>query len=585
MAIKITSGNLNSYGDSGNFESDASTWGFSNVGTQYSIQRSSDISTKGTYSLRAHFSAATNAGTQTLLALCRNLNADVSKKYVARVKVYVPAPDPVAADNVVLSLKIDAFIGTTYNLVDKTVGDCKERWQQLEWYFSPVSSGTNIVLLTLKGQSIAGGTIYVDEFELFEYIDSGSGGDPEDPEDPDEGEPRPFSKTYFSRDPIRFPVSASSGWQSKPNYRLYTEIRVEDKAGTGVFNSKIKMELEPESDGTARFNLRQAFQGDVLKAAPPTKLDKIARKLTDRVKYFKPYTGEMSGTDLAPFSVFEGDTFQVILGGLDKKAFPSLDFFNKYLPEKKAFLTWCPPAKVVDRYQEEYLSFYVYTSSIKSFKVITKMIYSDLSTQTTPVLAWTSSLAYGDLIQIPIGPSHSGILSFNPEKVLISYDVWLSDQDGNNVSEVRSYIIRQTVHPQTRYFLFLNSLGGYDTLRIQGKAQVTTSLQKTIIQKHLPMDYNALDGELEVNESYRQQITDHSTGFITGAYAKEYKEYLQDFLLSPRVFDITNGDRVPVIVESGDIVLSNEEDEKYMHYIRFRVQEAYINNSFTPQTL
>jgi len=94
------------------------------------------------------------------------------------------------------------------------------------------------------------------------------------------------------------------------------------------------------------------------------------------------------------------------------------------------------------------------------------------------------------------------------------------------------------------------------------------------------MDYDALDGELQAGNAVFRKETEGSTGYLTGRYAKEHKQYLLDFLASSQVYDITNGNRVPVIIEGGTYLY--QDDDRYDHYARFRAIEGYNNHSFSP---
>lgn len=386
-----------------------------------------------------------------------------------------------------------------------------------------------------------------------------------------------FEKAYFSRDPILYQVVKGSN-HALPNYQLYTDVRVEETTGSGSFNSKFKTALEPEADGIARFNLRPGFRF-VLKATPPTINKSTIERITDRIKFFKCYSGELFNDLTVPDTLTASNLYLVLLGGLDKKQFPSLNFFSSYLPTNKKFLTWNPLEKFVNRAQEEYLSFLVYGTNISTIKVQVKCFYDD-NTNSTFISLTQSGCVKGYLYQIPVGPTHGGVLGHQPAKNLLYYEVQLLNQSDAIVSEKRTYRVNAIDSSLSRYFLYLNSVGGYDTLHTTGQAEVNATIEKSVVQKHLSMSYSSLDGELEVNNSTFQKNGNYSTGYLKGRYAKEYQQSLLDFMNSRRVFEITNGIRVPVIVQKSELRFTEDNSSEY--FLRFSLQEAYINHSFTP---
>jgi hypothetical protein len=271
----------------------------------------------------------------------------------------------------------------------------------------------------------------------------------------------------------------------------------------------------------------------------------------------------------------------VLLGGLDKKYFPDIDFFDDYMLTNKKFLTWAPREKHINFYQEEYLYFLNHSAVNTQMNVKVKCYYDD-DTNSTFNLASTA-ITRGGLYQIRCGPNNTLIWQHQPEKNLIRYEIWLTNQAATIISEVRTYILLPYKHPHTRYFLFRNSIGGFDTLRITGKAVVEARIEKETIQKHLPMDYDTLDGELQSGAALFRKESDHSSGFLTGQFAEAYQQYLLDFLISNQVYEITNGTRVPVVIAQGS--MRYEDDESNQYFVRFRAIESYLNHSFTPDVI
>ena len=387
-----------------------------------------------------------------------------------------------------------------------------------------------------------------------------------------------IDKVYHSKNPITFSKGAVANWESLTNYRLYNDVRVEDVADSGNFVSKLKVELPPDADDVAIFYLPEAFRG-VFTFVPPTLNNNTIIRLTDRIKRFKNYSGELENDEVTPpeGELVISPSNLVLWGGVSKFHFPGLNYFTSYLTTNKKFLTWAPLEKYVDKQQEDYLNFWVY-GNFSTLKLQIKAYFDDATNQTAVTTTLTGT-EYARLYQVPAGPANCGVLAINASKNVTHYELKLLDQADNVISELRTYYIEQVRHPLTRFFMFLNSLGAFEVLRFTGQANEKTTFSRTLTQRFLPHNYAALDGQFLSNDVALIQQRDISSGFIKNRMAKEWHEYMKDFMSSRVVYDVTDGSRYPVVITGGDHV---SEDQNYEFFIRVTAREAYDNDSFTP---
>lgn len=388
-----------------------------------------------------------------------------------------------------------------------------------------------------------------------------------------------IDKIVHSKNPITFSKAAAPGWGALTNYRLYNDVRVEEVADSGNYVSKLKMELPPDGNDQATFYLREAFR-DAFEFTPPSIQQSDIVRLTDRIKRFKNYSGELENTEVTPAALNASVANLVVYGGINKFHFPDLNFFGSYLPTNKKFLSWAPLTKYVDRTQEDYLNFFVF-GNYTTLKLQLKVYFDDDTDETAIAKTLVGSL-YADIYQIPAGPVNSGALLVNPGKNAIKYELSLLDQGDSLISEVRTYIIVSDRHPRTRHFMFLNSLGAFEVLRFTGQAVEKTTFERTLVQKFLAHNYTALDGEFAASNVIRTTQRSISSGYIKDKFAKQWYEYLKDFMGSPIVFDVTSGARYPVVITGGD---HTTEDQNYERFIRVDMRNAYDNESFTPEEI
>lgn len=585
MSIVLTSGNLNTYGNNGQFETDPSGWGFGSDSSRQ-ITRDSTYYSAGIRSCKAKVLVNSPFAFTMDVVPCSPFTIEAGKMYLAKAKVRCNTANPPGENNVVVSIDSVLHTGIMTDVVvtAKNVVDIKNAtndWFDIQTTFTALSTQT-LNLLKLKmakniidpsgDEFLVNGALYVDQFEVYEYIEV----EDEPPPPPS----RDYVSAHFSKDPIPF-ILPETGNSTNPNYRIQIDVQTEDDYGSNDYLSKIITELEPDADGYCRFNLRQAFVQDVLSAIPPLRNESALLQLTDRLKLFKVFYGDVFNNMAEPDDLTESDLFLVMLGGLDKKYFPEIDFFSTYLPANKKFLTWAPVDKDINFFQEEYLNFFIHSAAITAINVLIKCYYDDATNST--FTAFTKTVNRGDLYQIPAGPNHAGVVAHNPAKNLVKYEVWLTDQADAVISEVRTFKLLPIIAPFTRYFLFRNSLGSYDTLRCAGKALVTVAIDKQVRQKYLPMNYEALDGELAADGASFQKKSDISSGYLTGKSGLQYQQYLLDFLISPEVYEITNGTRIPVVIKADS--MPYKDDDSYEYFIRFSAIEAYNNHSFTPDSI
>lgn len=390
-----------------------------------------------------------------------------------------------------------------------------------------------------------------------------------------------FEKVFFSKNPVTYLKNAAAGWEALNNYRLYDDVRVEDVTGSSIYNSKLKVDQPPASDGSVLFSVRRAFR-DSLKAIPPTLNQSTIVRLTDRLKSFRHYTGELQDDEVTPETLTSSNPFLVLMGGLSTLKFPQIDFFGSYLTANKKFMSWAPLIKTVDRIQEDYLNFWIYTPAITAIKLRIKAYFDDGTDQTSTVLT-QNNVSYAQLYQIPVGTSNSGVLGIDILKNVVKYEVSLLDQADAVISEVRTFVISKIRHPRTRLFMFLNSMGTYEVHLFTGVGVQSTDYDGEPFERYLAPDYTEDDIQVSNDSVTFQNKGSFSSGYIKGTSSAEWLAYFRDMLRTSRFFDVTTGKRVPMVIMTRN--LPYLEDQNHERFVRFDAAEAFFHESYTPESV
>jgi hypothetical protein len=390
-----------------------------------------------------------------------------------------------------------------------------------------------------------------------------------------------FDKIYFSKNPIEYKRFSTSANYNKDNYKIHIDAQYEAIPDSGNFSHLMYASKAPLSVLTANqpvsFNIAPAFRG-LFTPNPPEKNAAAILRLTDRIKFYKINYGDIYEQLESPASTTPSNPFLVMYGGLSKKKYSEIDYFYNYLPTNKKFMTWAPLVKDVDYNQEDYLQFWCYDLAVSTAKLMIKAYFDDDTNETDQITSL--KVTYGHLLQIPAGPLNSGAIGINPAKNLKYYDLWLADQNDAVISEVRTYKITEFKHPRTRYYLFLNSLGGYEVLRTVGFSEQSIEISREVIERFYGFGTYTTFGQYMAGEATKRKGTEVSSGFFSGSLSKKWLDYMQEPAMSRFVFDITDGTRVPLINMTKEAIIARNEDNK--RFVRFEFLDAFADQSYTP---
>jgi hypothetical protein len=154
------------------------------------------------------------------------------------------------------------------------------------------------------------------------------------------------------------------------------------------------------------------------------------------------------------------------------------------------------------------------------------------------------------------------------------YTATVVDETGNFLSVAYTYV-PDKFREWPRYFIYLNSLGGYSTLYTYGKGQASTDRSKDDIKKIVPQAQAATDGvDKENNIRIRQKCT-VNTGYTTKSDIK----LLGDFMVSPEKYFVVDGRLVPIGLTNNSI--NEAPDGDNLNATAFEFYPLYEGTVFT----
>ncbi|TDB64413.1 DUF5977 domain-containing protein [Arundinibacter roseus] len=253
-------------------------------------------------------------------------------------------------------------------------------------------------------------------------------------------------------------------------------------------------------------------------------------------------------------------------------------FFTRHIAEGRRFLTWQPNNKLVRTDQPEWLYFLTnFSPAPEQLHVRVDCLYED-STRETYTALTMEDISYMTVYGIPVSMQALGLL--DREKTVVRYDVWLSNENTERISEIRSYQVWTEYFETVRYLLFQNGLGGYDTLPFVGLSVESMKVSRQILSRFVGHDYLPTVSEEIINEVTGDRQITLSTGNRLRA---EHRTYFEDMLLSQEFRIADNGEWIPVVPAFDTLTTENIAEWPIDRTLTFRYTNPFSRFSKLPK--
>ncbi|GAB3753984.1 DUF5977 domain-containing protein [Spirosoma pomorum] len=270
----------------------------------------------------------------------------------------------------------------------------------------------------------------------------------------------------------------------------------------------------------------------------------------------------------------------IFKGGLTNEDFAGWGdhFFDRYLRDTRQFLTWQPPTKTVSLQQPEYLYFLLNCSPVPAtINRRLQITYRTGQTETKTVDS-LSGASLNQVICVPAGMQANALA-----KDVASYQLWLSDGDDNRLTEVRRFIVDTDYQPQERFLLLENSLSGYDTLRLLGQGNQSTTVRRTIVETD-DMDTSQIDvASLRVVTIEGDSTLTVSTGYFT-RQASAWLRYLNEILLTKAIYLVSDKGQVPMLLTTTELITHQDDSDLVARTLTLKKAKVEQNFSSLPAT-
>jgi len=365
---------------------------------------------------------------------------------------------------------------------------------------------------------------------------------------------------------------------------------VEKEKGSGVFEKTARLAKCVVDDLKVPFDLQSILHSCMKKknVVPDIPVfgtgDPFDAELTHKSFYLK-YALQTNGAT----GKFETtDIFQSYYGGLDYHAYPGNSFFED-LKTNQCFLTWQKSPKRASQVQHEYLSYIFCDPSVTGAQlevdiVLEGGVNDNFKMPLQSVDQWCKKFFPAGYTQLGLCERYEGVTI-----PVCEWTVRLLDQDGNVISKDFTY--KFACHEKgERYFIFENSLGGLDTVRMS--SNLSTDITKTGVssERKLGSDYDKTCGELFTICNLTQESYEIETNRLKDDCAVDYiKDLLRSEYVAELLFcqacgcdcpDSSVGCYSPVILKQGKF--KKDSFGTGARRLRIRFEEAFTNQWFTP---
>lgn len=317
----------------------------------------------------------------------------------------------------------------------------------------------------------------------------------------------------------------------------------------------VRLKFPVDSSHRVAFNLRRFLEAmgtvpDLINVHLPAFNQTIPTNFTRNLKAFKVVLTELAsdGTVIVSTEV----NSRCLLAGINAEFgyTTTLEQFLAITP--KRFLTNKPLRKETRPESQEYLYFYNQDPAfVDNISVKFRIFFDDgsvsgLNTFNHNPYDFSSPAA----AILPVGYKSLGIEYYVPDgKAATAYEVFVTASGLQTESHL--FEIDRSCSETAKELIFLNSLGGVDTVQLRTVEEINLSVEKELIEGYVGANATLEAGQYFDNDVRSVRIFKALTGFKT----REERRWLQELFASERVYEVSDGKFLPISITSRSMPL------------------------------
>lgn len=356
----------------------------------------------------------------------------------------------------------------------------------------------------------------------------------------------------------------------RDRFRILIAIQKEQTPGLGDYADLLRIDPAPSLSNRVEFDVARTCKGQLQASVPDygqTVVTIQSALYADfRLQYLEQYDDPTIYT-----AVQVSDPWRAYYAGITPSQADNYDF-----PPKNQFLSHWPETlpKSVWPEQHEYLYFLLDSVITSSIHLIGEINYTDGTSVTVTLRSLI--VINKEIYCFPAGFDQLSLSTITPSKTVLNYRLWLENQSSIVIADPRTYLLDRKAWPKKRQLLFVNSLGGIETLQLHGLASAEVNAEMTITERILNAASNVTDGQYsQATISAQELITARSTW-----HPAKVAPYWQDILLRSEAWIILSGKYLPVIIRQSSI--PTEDESRLAFAIELKFSLAFNQHSYTP---
>lgn len=374
---------------------------------------------------------------------------------------------------------------------------------------------------------------------------------------------------YFSKNPI--PITLVTTQQNQPNFH-FESVFVRNGRTEAFLKGK------PDAQGEYVMDISDIANAFASPAIPQNLPGSTPEKNNNAVVSFSMIHYEKYGDPInTSFNSSTALTY-TLYAGLSHVDFPGngLSYFQG---KTHAWLTWQPQLSTILAESPGWL-YYLHLQNSNQLYAHYVLMREDGSQYATHYTSFEPD--YGDVHLLPLRlKALFPPLSDEDFADIASLRVFVSsstDPDSTaNKSSEREFVIDDNYYPHVRYFIYQNSLSGFDTLSCTGAFQQSSSVEKQEARRVLPVSYTPDQAEYLQFRSRERSGRKGSTGWVSA----EKISMLREFLASENIQEVIGWPHsprlAPVSLRTNSARLL--QDDNNLHSLEFEYDYAFANRA------